>query len=368
MKYFSFFSSCRAFFRRAHNKCGGDESPNYSCKKDEKCDITSKNRKKCQRCRYNRCIEVGMNPNLVLTDDQKKVRFRKMLEKKGTMGFARKRTKTNSGSQDDNSESEEDRERSSSRDRDTGLRAKKQSKDDSSLLSSNISNPFALHRTSSGTLAGPADLKSRGSMPALTRSFSHQNPESFLHHQQKMQQHQLQSFYEFNSMFHAASMMQPLMHQAMQQGHHPNTLMLSGGKPFGGFSYPPEPMAFRQGQVDNNFAYQQYLQQQKQLSDQLQIPPPPRNDLPSTSHGPGTSSVSGTSQHQPSATATLSSALTAGLGPRPQKSSSSTSSLTGESSSSRCPPAAESESGASKLLSEDQLKQEILESSLTKWT
>ena len=53
------------------------------CKHDGKCDITSKNRKKCQKCRYDKCIEIGMNPNLVLTDDQKKVRFRKMFEKKG---------------------------------------------------------------------------------------------------------------------------------------------------------------------------------------------------------------------------------------------------------------------------------------------
>ena len=77
--------SCRAFFRRAHNKSGGSsDPPNYICKHDGKCDITSKNRKKCQKCRYDKCIEIGMNPNLVLTDDQKKVRFRKMFEKKGS--------------------------------------------------------------------------------------------------------------------------------------------------------------------------------------------------------------------------------------------------------------------------------------------
>ena len=76
--------SCRAFFRRAHNKSGGSsDPPSYICKHDGKCDITSKNRKKCQKCRYDKCIEIGMNPNLVLTDDQKKVRFRKMFEKKG---------------------------------------------------------------------------------------------------------------------------------------------------------------------------------------------------------------------------------------------------------------------------------------------
>lgn len=97
--------SCRAFFRRAHNK-GGDAPPSYTCKKEGKCDITSKNRKKCQRCRYDRCLHVGMNPSLVLTDEQKKVRFRKMLEKKGTMGFTRKRANTNASSTDDESDHE----------------------------------------------------------------------------------------------------------------------------------------------------------------------------------------------------------------------------------------------------------------------
>jgi hypothetical protein len=73
--------SCRAFFRRAHSKARG---PTYVCKKDSDCDITAKNRKKCQKCRYDKCLASGMNPVLVLNDDQKKVRFRKSIEKKGS--------------------------------------------------------------------------------------------------------------------------------------------------------------------------------------------------------------------------------------------------------------------------------------------
>ena len=108
--------SCRAFFRRAHNK--GSDTPTYACKKDGKCDITNKNRKKCQRCRYDACLKAGMNPHLVLTDEQKKVRFRKMLEKKGSSGSGasaiqfsarRKRVSTNSGSNDDDSDDERGR-------------------------------------------------------------------------------------------------------------------------------------------------------------------------------------------------------------------------------------------------------------------
>ena len=74
--------SCRAFFRRANQS--NAKSSGYVCKYDNRCDITSSNRKKCQKCRYERCVAVGMDPSLVLTEDQKKTRFRKMLEKKTT--------------------------------------------------------------------------------------------------------------------------------------------------------------------------------------------------------------------------------------------------------------------------------------------
>ncbi|TRY76250.1 hypothetical protein TCAL_08790 [Tigriopus californicus] len=99
--------SCRAFFRRAHNK--GDGIPGYVCKKDGKCNVTAKNRKKCQRCRYDKCVDMGMNPSLVLTDDQKKVRFRKMLEKKGSLGFPRKRANNQPSSSDEDSGDEDEK-------------------------------------------------------------------------------------------------------------------------------------------------------------------------------------------------------------------------------------------------------------------
>ena len=76
----------------------------YACKLDGKCDVSKKNRKKCQKCRYEACLAAGMDPGnplahleskspeffnhlfpylgLVLNEDQKKARFRKSLEKK----------------------------------------------------------------------------------------------------------------------------------------------------------------------------------------------------------------------------------------------------------------------------------------------
>ena len=41
--------SCRAFFRRANQKT---KKTVYVCKQDGNCDISFKNRKKCQKCRY----------------------------------------------------------------------------------------------------------------------------------------------------------------------------------------------------------------------------------------------------------------------------------------------------------------------------
>ena len=44
--------------------------------------LTLHDRRKCKQCRYQRCIRAGMNPELVLTEDQKQIRFRKLLLKK----------------------------------------------------------------------------------------------------------------------------------------------------------------------------------------------------------------------------------------------------------------------------------------------
>ena len=71
--------SCKAFFRRAHQKT---KHPEFVCKKSGTCDVGLKNRRKCQKCRYTRCLLNGMNPKAVLNEDQKKVRFRNSLKKK----------------------------------------------------------------------------------------------------------------------------------------------------------------------------------------------------------------------------------------------------------------------------------------------
>ena len=44
--------------------------------------VTIKTRRKCQKCRYVLCRQAGMDPDAVLTVDQKKVRFQKFLRKK----------------------------------------------------------------------------------------------------------------------------------------------------------------------------------------------------------------------------------------------------------------------------------------------
>lgn len=71
--------SCRAFWRRSHTK---SRNPNFVCKRAEDCVITVKTRRRCQKCRYNRCLMTGMSPEAVLDEDQKKIRFRKLLSKR----------------------------------------------------------------------------------------------------------------------------------------------------------------------------------------------------------------------------------------------------------------------------------------------
>ena len=41
--------SCRAFFRRAHNADAA--APQFVCKTGGQCEITPKNRRRCQKCR-----------------------------------------------------------------------------------------------------------------------------------------------------------------------------------------------------------------------------------------------------------------------------------------------------------------------------
>ena len=60
--------SCRAFFRRSIQM---DMSQAYSCRGQHNCPINPNTRKGCQKCRYDKCIKIGMNPGWVLTADQK---------------------------------------------------------------------------------------------------------------------------------------------------------------------------------------------------------------------------------------------------------------------------------------------------------
>jgi len=71
--------SCRAFWRRSHQST---RKPNFTCKKNDTCLINVATRRKCQKCRYERCLVAGMNPDAVLDEGQKKVRFRKLLLKR----------------------------------------------------------------------------------------------------------------------------------------------------------------------------------------------------------------------------------------------------------------------------------------------
>ena len=71
--------SCRAFFRRAHQT---SKTPNFVCNRNNSCVINVKTRRSCQKCRYLICLRVGMDPELVLTEDQRKSRFRNALLKK----------------------------------------------------------------------------------------------------------------------------------------------------------------------------------------------------------------------------------------------------------------------------------------------
>lgn len=70
--------SCRAFWRRSHQQ---SRCPNFVCKKANQCVVSVATRRKCQKCRYERCLLAGMKPDAVLDPEQKKVRFRKLLKK-----------------------------------------------------------------------------------------------------------------------------------------------------------------------------------------------------------------------------------------------------------------------------------------------
>ena len=55
--------SCRAFFRRAQQSA---KHPSFICKNNGNCVITVKNRRQCQKCRYEQCLRTGFNPTKLI--------------------------------------------------------------------------------------------------------------------------------------------------------------------------------------------------------------------------------------------------------------------------------------------------------------
>lgn len=48
---------------------------------DKDCIITPKSKQLCKKCRYEKCLAIGMNPKQVLSDDERKQRFKNLLKK-----------------------------------------------------------------------------------------------------------------------------------------------------------------------------------------------------------------------------------------------------------------------------------------------
>ena len=64
--------SCKAFFRRAVQN-GKDKG--YKCKASHECSVSVETRRSCQKCRFEKCLSVGMTANWVLSDEQCQIRF-----------------------------------------------------------------------------------------------------------------------------------------------------------------------------------------------------------------------------------------------------------------------------------------------------
>lgn len=87
--------SCRAFWRRSHQ---ATRRPTFVCKKNGRCTITVTTRRRCQKCRYDKCVAAGMKSEAVLDEDQKKVRFRKLLLKRQKQLAKQMKAKKGTGS------------------------------------------------------------------------------------------------------------------------------------------------------------------------------------------------------------------------------------------------------------------------------
>jgi len=91
--------SCKAFFRRAVQS-GKDKA--YRCKRSGDCQVSVASRRSCQKCRFLKCIAVGMTAAWVLSEEQCTIRFGK---NPGKCGRKRRASQT-SGSH--SAEQEED--------------------------------------------------------------------------------------------------------------------------------------------------------------------------------------------------------------------------------------------------------------------
>ena len=68
--------SCRAFFRRAQNAIL--RSSKLTCSRNDNCNIdVNKQKILCRKCRFQKCLDAGMNAKLVLDKEGKQKRFKK---------------------------------------------------------------------------------------------------------------------------------------------------------------------------------------------------------------------------------------------------------------------------------------------------
>ncbi len=74
--------SCRAFFRRS---CMNKRYQSFTCSSSKQdCIVSSTVKRVCSFCRYQQCLNAGMNPRWMMTDEERKVNLqkKKMLGKK----------------------------------------------------------------------------------------------------------------------------------------------------------------------------------------------------------------------------------------------------------------------------------------------
>ncbi|KAL3267909.1 hypothetical protein HHI36_007047 [Cryptolaemus montrouzieri] len=81
--------SCKAFFRR-----NALIQKDFKCPFSEHCEITPVTRRFCQKCRLDKCFSIGMCKNLIMSEEDKEMKRKKILENRcrkrmGISGFKR---------------------------------------------------------------------------------------------------------------------------------------------------------------------------------------------------------------------------------------------------------------------------------------